>query len=565
MQINKERDRRKIAPQQIKSIASVVCRNCLTSNYNLGRQFGVAPATIDKVRRMAKNNNLTAEQILTMPDEELCELFYAPEKIVLRKGRRQVLYPDFKQEALHAVEGDIRTIEMYRQYKLRCKLEKKETLSSAQYYRNFNDAREQFKLKEDYCLSKHYSYGVELQIDHCGLKVWINTHKGRVQCSIFVAVWPKSYYTEARFVRSRKTADTCRALKSMFVKWRKVPSQIVPDNDRALIDQHPRGYSEAVINASFEQFMAEHGIYVAPTPVRSPQSKSAVEYGVHLTQTLIRRHWDEFQGVMSIYAANRLLQRLIDEEINSGKFRGSASSTRKFLFETYELPAAADLPKHLPVYGCIVQERRVPRDFKIKIKQHEYSVPYLYVNQTVTVKVSADYVEFIHKGKVIARHLRDDKPGESIEDEHKPPEQLNIEQNQRIYGTPEAVIAAAERIDPNGVALFCRSRLTLKQGPNDMRCCVSVLNFFHRAAYKELFSKACCDVLKLGIRAWTSYEIQRLYKESINRYLNESENTNLMPVPFAASSDSDLHLHSADDADDTDNTDDTNSEEKKND
>lgn len=559
MKVTQDKDRRKIDPQLLKAIASAVCRKCspLPSNYKLAKQFGVAPATIYKVRTMVAKNKLTAEQILTMPDEELCELFYVPEEIVMRKGSLLVQYPNFKQEALRAVEGGFTNGEMYKQYKQSCQTEGKAALSLSQYYRNINEARELFKIKDiDYHLSKCYNYGVELQIDHCGLQITINTPKGPVQCSIFVAVWPKSYYTEARFVRTRRTEDTCRALLSMFLKWRKVPFKCVPDNDRALVNRHPRGWPEAIINASFEQFMSELGIYVAPTPVMRPQSKSAVEFGVFLVQRLIKRHWDEFQGVMSIYSANRLLQRLIDQEINSGKFRGSESSTRMFLFKTYELPAAADLPKHLPTYGNIVQERRVPRDFRIKIKGHDYSVPYLYVNQIVTAKVTDDYVEFIHKGKVIARHLRDDKPGESILDEHKPPEQLEIEQNQRIYGTPEAVMDAADQVDPEGVGRFCHSRLTLKQGPNDMRCCISVLKHFNGAAYKGLFSKACRDVLNLGTRSWTSYEIQRLYNESLEHYLKESQETSIMPVPFAAASDSELHLH---------NDNETNSEEKKND
>ena len=69
-------------------------------------------------------------------------------------------------------------------------------------------------------------------------------------------------------------------------------------------------------------------------------------------------HREEFYEVRSPGGHSAVLQRLVDRHINAAPFRGSHSSTREFLFNTVERPAASLTPSSVRRQGlCRVRCR----------------------------------------------------------------------------------------------------------------------------------------------------------------------------------------------------------------
>ena len=83
-------------------------------------------------------------------------------------------------------------------------------------------------------------------------------------------------------------------------------------------------------------------------------------------------------------------------------------------------------------------------------------------------------------GVEIARHVRDDRPGRTVDEKHMPQDHKNIKEKNRVYSTTDDVLAITKELD-DGLYKFCASRIKYDQehrkgANNTIKCCCAVIS-----------------------------------------------------------------------------------------
>lgn len=509
--MKKEKDARQLPQHLLRPAASALLQGMATPQ-QIASVFSISQPSVYQLRKILTANNMTSEKLEAMSDEELKQLFY-PDKHMIGKTRDDnVFIPDFAEYAKKHVENGIKIKAVYAAYCKEARENNQNVFARSYFYERIKPYVDELRQHEpDYYIKQHYVWGAEIQADFSGMKVPLLLPEGVVDCWMLIIVWPKSSWIYGAFVRQQSTAESCRVFDSMFRQLGVRPLVVKVDNAKCFVTRHQ--HSDAVINKEFEHFMRAYGVFVNPAPYYSPRSKSAAESSVNYCQQVADGHRDEFiQEKRTIAGHSAHLQALIEQEINNGPLRGSNSSTREYLFREFELPAAHQLPQKLPEFGEIRDDVRVSRAGVVKVNNHEYSVPYLYAGLHVDLKITADTVEIFYHNKQIAIHSRNDGIGCTILEEHKSPKQLQIELKNRIFNNAQDIIKAAGELNQE-LARFCQLKLRRGDGPNDRRCCTCVISGYMKAENKELYARACSEILNYSPSTWTSYQINSCYKD----------------------------------------------------
>jgi len=132
--------------------------------------------------------------------------------------------------------------------------------------------------------------------------------------------------------------------------------------------------------------------------------KSRVESSVNGVEQRILaklRH----QTFFSLEDLNLAIRKLL-EEYNDRPFQ-QIEGSRRSVFEKLEKPALKPLPRQ-PFEYEEWERRRVNLDYHVRLRadEHNYSVPYRLVGESIDVRLTEDTVECFHKGQRVASHVR---------------------------------------------------------------------------------------------------------------------------------------------------------------
>lgn len=517
-----------LSAQKIKSI----CVRILTtedSARSIAKACRVSVNSVIRIKSRISELGITQiSEITSLSNDELGKKFY-PGYYSFRekKSSENKLIPDFKHIALKLLETKKEVKEFYDNYEAQAKHKNLETFSFKYFcFRVKNEIAAIKESEPDFYMAQSFPYGMYVQVDFTGDRYKVKTFNGTVECSMMVLCWPASYYVYAEFVTAQSTAESCRVLGNAFKKFdNRVPSIVVVDNARCFVTRHSG--SEAIINRNFEDYLQSMNICVEANPPYSPQSKSAVEYSVRLTQKLMSSIKGAFnETAKTLPEHNKFLNAKIEEVINKGPFRKSSDKTRYFLFREYELPSCL-ITKKIPVYQGDLNSVIVPRSYLITVNEHDYSVPFLYIKKRVDVYTGNDVIIIKYEGKEIARHKRTDGYGKTIVPEHCPAMHQNIIKNNSIYSSTDDILRISKTLD-DGVYRFCASRIKHDEtktpnalnNRNTINCCRAVINKFKRSAFKDLYSEACTSTLALPPELWNSYKVNELYEQVVRGYQN---------------------------------------------
>lgn len=542
-------DARRLKPEKIQAIIIMLLTKS-SSISNIARSLEVSDTTVKRVNNFISDLDLDLNQAINMSLDDLNKIYYRteikdendlsqPERIFNNR-----LIPNYMEEAKFVVEQKHQVKKRYIDYKLRAEELKVKVISRTSFYGKVNKCINSLKEAEPgFYIAQDFKAGNRFEIDWDGTKVSLPIENGVITCSVFIVSFPFSYYVVARFVRDQTTAETCANLGVIFKNIGKTFPLCVCDNAKSLVTYH-RG-QDAVINPSFDSFMKELGTCVYPSPVYRPQTKSSVEYAARLVGNVIQENINNFKIKRSLEEHNNELKKLIDRYINTQPFRGSQSSTRKYLFEECELPAANPLPKEFPEFARVIESIRVPESFLINIEGHQYSVPRSFIGEYIDVKIYLNNIKFYFANELIAEHQRQYGPGKSILEEHKPKFIKKIEAEEELYPTPQALIDHAYSLNED-LGYFCKMRLgDNPKDPNAVRCCKSAISKYKNAEMKQLFGQACRSVANTAPEYHcNTYEIEKLYKQS----LKDLEKTNCSETvesvtAFIPDSNENLKLH----------------------
>lgn len=283
----------------------------------------------------------------------------------------------------------------------------------------------------------------KMLVDFCGRTVSItDAATGKtVKAQIFVSVIGRSGCIFAYAVPSQKADDWLECHTQAFAFYGGVPKYLVCDNLKSAVISHNRYGIK--INRFYEELADYYGFAVAPTRVRKPQDKGAVESAVRYVQRSVlaaMRDWSFF----SFEELNQELKRRV-MALNQHPPKNKALPSRWEHFEQVDLPALQPLPvAPMNTVRCRYAVT-VPKDYHIEFDGAYYSVPHHYIGSKVDVRLKSRTVEILLGKAVIATHRYLTEPKQRSTDEaHQPPNHRHYSMNE-----PEQLKQWADRLGGN--------------------------------------------------------------------------------------------------------------------
>lgn len=295
--------------------------------------------------------------------------------------------------------------------------------------------------KVDVVMRQDHRAGEKLFIDYAGQTVPIvDKVTGKVrQAQIFVAVMGASSYCYAEATWSQGLYDWIGSHVRAFTFFGGVPEVLVPDNLKSGVRK--ACFYDPDINPTYQDMASHYGTTVIPARVREPRDKAKVETGVQVVERWILARLRNCT-FFSLDELNSAIRGLL-EDLNNRPFQKMPGS-RRGMFESLDAPALKPLPKVAYEFAQW-KKATVPIDYHVEVEGHYYSVPYCLVKQQIDVRYTARTVEFFHKNKRVASHVRSTKRGmHTTLKEHMP-----LSHRRYAEWSPEHFIKRAEKIGPH--------------------------------------------------------------------------------------------------------------------
>ncbi len=369
------------------------------------RSCTVSHATVVEYRRRAEDAGLAWEDVKAMDPVRLeRQLFPQAPKSSSRP------LPDWGEIYLELKRPAVTLQLLWDEYKA-------EHPEDGYQYSRFCQLYRQWRRRLDLSMRQVHKAGEKLFVDYCGQTVPVTDPSTgeSYPAQIFVAVLGASNYTYAEATRSQQLPDWIGSHQRTWEFLGGVTDLVIIDNLKSGV-QKPCRY-EPDLNPTYQDLATHYGTAVIPARVRKPKDKAKVEVGVQVVERWILaclRHRRFFSLAELNEAIGELLERL-----NNRPFK-KLPGTRRSQFEALDQPALKPLPTQRFEYAEW-RKVRVGPDYHVEVDGHFYSVPYQLARQELEVRVMAQTIECLHRGKRVACHVRSFVKGASTTvPEHRP-------------------------------------------------------------------------------------------------------------------------------------------------
>lgn len=250
--------------------------------------------------------------------------------------------------------------------------------------------------------------GQQLQIDFGDTKVWIDDERVRVH--LFVATLGYSRRMHIRPSLRERQTDWFEGMEGAFLRFGGVPSEVLLDNARALVEHHDASTREVRFNTRFHAFARYWGFNPRACAPYRARTKGKDERGVgYVKRNAIagRRFasWGEFVAHLDQW----------NREIADVRIHGTTGELPIVRFAD-EASALRPLGGRAPFGQLRDLVRKVGSDCAIDLDTNSYSVPWRLVGETVQVVVLGGRVIVRHAGNVVADHPQCDGRRQRIMD-----------------------------------------------------------------------------------------------------------------------------------------------------
>ena len=284
----------------------------------------------------------------------------------------------------------------------------------------------------------HTAPGEEMQVDFGSVGQLYHPGEGclRPAC-VFVATLCYSRHQYAELVFDQKTPTWIALHRRAFESFGGVPKRVVPDNLKPAVIKAV--VHDQVLGEAYRRLGLHYGFLISPTLPGMPRHKGKVENGVHY----IQRNFMAGQEFVDILVGNQRLKVWV-REVAGTRDHGTTHQAPLQLFNDYERAALLPLPPD-PFTLCEVKPVTVHPDCHVQIAGSYYSVPYLYVNQSLDAYISERVVELYQGQKLVATHVRCHTPGQwQTRLDDYPPDKADY-----LTRTPNYCRQVAARIGPS--------------------------------------------------------------------------------------------------------------------
>lgn len=330
--------------------------------------------------------------------------------------------------------------------------------------------------------------GDKVFVDYAGPTINIHLNSGASQeAQIFVGVLGASSYIYAEAVWNQRLPNWIASHVRMFEHFGGIPAVVVCDNLKSAVTKASR--TDPIIHPTYQDMADHYGVIIIPARPRKPKDKPHAENGV-----LIVERWILFRLRKRVFTNLADLNQAISEllvDVNNRPFK-KLPGCRRTAFETIDRPVLRSLPREKYTYTEF-RRARVDLSYHVELDNgHFYSVPYPLVRQEVDVRLTADTVEILHRGRRVASHPRANEPGKTTDPAHMDPAHRYMDE-----WDADTELDWALGVGPNThaflqVVLSKQSRRELSMRE------VSSLKSVGREFGEDRLESACCRALSIG-------------------------------------------------------------------
>lgn len=247
-------------------------------------------------------------------------------------------------------------------------------------------------------LSLNFEPGEAMQLDFgdCGT---LMENGRRIRLCVCAAVLCYSRLLYAKIIPSEKQEYTFTFLKEAFEFFHGVPRKLIVDNFKAAVLHHAP-HCPAEFHPAFLDFCAHYGILPTACNVRAPYEKGRIESGIGY----IKGNFMRGNTFRSMEEAQCSLRDWLE---NIANVRIHSTTRRRPVDLFQESEQAALTPVNPNPFDCSrIERRRVDSRCRFKFEGSYYSVPAIYVNTDVKIRITADRIFVYHDNRQITSHLR---------------------------------------------------------------------------------------------------------------------------------------------------------------
>lgn len=466
--------------------------SCHLSVRQISQSCKVSRPAITGYLNKVKTFNLSWPLPENLSDEDLDTLLFPTE----RKLRNQVKTPDWEYVCRELKRKGVTRQILWEEY-----IEKNPDGISYSLYCTY--LREWLK-KQDVTMRIVHKAGEKVFVDYAGPTVSVTTDQGIINAQIFIAVCGASNYTYVEATASQNLNDWTSSHVRAFKFFGGTPQIIVTDNLKSGVTK--ADYYEPDINRCYHELAKHYDLAVIPARSRKPKDKAKVEGAVLIAERwILARIRDE--QFFSLVALNKRISELL-KEFNQRPFQ-KMNGSRASMFEEIERHELKALPE-IHYEFADFKIARVNVDYHIEYKNHYYSVPYQYVRNEVTLRVTAQIIEIFAKNVRIASHFRSNKKGAHT----TIPEHMPKKHQDYATWTPERISQWANKVGP-ATSELTRRIIESRQHPQQgFRSCFGLLRLeeSYSAARLEV---ACERALMYG--TYTYQSVKSMLKSGFDK------------------------------------------------
>lgn len=248
--------------------------------------------------------------------------------------------------------------------------------------------------------------GEQAQCDwaHFG-RVTMGNAERRLLAFVMVLSWSRHIFL--RFYTGDAMPNFLRGHREAFEFWGVVPREILYDNLRSAVLE--RYGSTVRFNPELLDLAAHYRFQPKPVGVRKPNQKGRVERAIHYIRRsfFAARQWsdlDDLNAQALTWCVNTAGDRTCPEEENLTVIQAFGKEKSSLL----ELP---DNP--YPVYDR--KDVKVGKTPYVRYDLNDYSIPFRFVQQTLTVMATPETVQIFKESELVAHHKRCYSKGQQIE------------------------------------------------------------------------------------------------------------------------------------------------------
>jgi transposase len=387
---------------------------------------GCGNSTVGEILKLCRDNSITYETGILLPDDELHAKLYPPTP----EKKLKTPEPDWKAIHEELIKHKNLNLQfMWDEYRI----QQPDGLS----YSRFCERYRQYRKESGRQVSLHNERkaGEVMEVDWMGdlLPCVVDGSTGDIiEAHFFVAVLGYSHYPYVEAFPNEQEVNWITANVNALHYYGGIPRIIIPDNCRTAV-KTPK-YYEPIINTAYWEFAQHYEVAIIPARVRKPVDKPAVEQSVGWLETWLLGKLRN-QKFFNFAELNKTIQKYV-YDLSSKPFQKREGS-RYSEYNTIDKPALRPLPARKYEIADVMI-RRVGDNYHVEYDGFYYSVLYTLHRQQVIIRATGTIIEILDKNHTrVAIHERRyiaAKGRYVTNPEHMPPNHKAVYQNRQFDG-----------------------------------------------------------------------------------------------------------------------------------